>query len=168
LNPENVGAMQLLALQRFQRGEYREGEKVLWSMLAVLPAPQRRDVAEKFGGQLEGSGNPKAALQAFNFLAWAFATSPDPPRILDPEEAMKLARHILGVTKGQEPLALDTMAAAQADAGQYKEAVQAARAAIDLANSKGNKPLAEAISLRLQSYQQGKPYRCDLDGNDRP
>ena len=98
LNPQNIGAMQLLTLQRFQRGEYREGEKVLWSLMAVLPAGNRRTVAEQLGGQLEGAGNPKAALQAWNFMAWAFATSADPHN-LDPEEAMKIAKHVLEMTQ---------------------------------------------------------------------
>ncbi len=42
LNPQNVAAMQLLATVRFQQGEYREGEKCLAGLLAMLPAAQRR------------------------------------------------------------------------------------------------------------------------------
>ena len=41
LNPQNVAAMQLLATVRFQQGEYREGEKCLAGLLAMLPAAQR-------------------------------------------------------------------------------------------------------------------------------
>ncbi len=168
LNPQNLGAMQYLVLQRFLRGEYRDGEKVLWSLLAVLPPPRRRDMAEQLFGQLMGAGNPNAAVRALDFLTWAFATSPDPPRVLDPEAAGKLAQRLMDITKNQDPLALDTVAAALAANGQYKQAVQVATAAINLANSKGNKQLAGAIAPRLLLYQQEKPYRCDLNGNDRP
>ncbi len=102
-----------------------------------------------------------------NFFAWVFATSPQ-PSILDPQEAMKLAQHVVGNTQQKDPLSLDTLAAALARSGQFPQAVQAAQIAVNLANSQGNKPLAEAISRRLQSYQQGKPYSCQIDGSDRP
>jgi tetratricopeptide (TPR) repeat protein len=167
LNPKNVAAMQLLAAQHFQRGEYREGEKYLWAMLAMLPTAQRRAAADQFGKQFEAAGKTKEAVQAWNFLAWALATSPE-PHILDPEAAMVFARHAVEMTRQQDPLSLDTLASAQAASGQYNPAVQVAQAAINLANSQGKKPLAAAISQRLQSYQQGKPYRCDLNGSDRP
>ena len=41
-NPQNVAAMQMLARERFERGEFGEGEKCLWHLLAVLPAANRR------------------------------------------------------------------------------------------------------------------------------
>ena len=100
-------------------------------------------------------------------MAWAFATSPD-PHTLDPAAAMILAQRIVGRTKQQDPLFLDTLAAAQAANSQFDPAVQTAQAAINLANSQGNKPLAAAISGRLTLYQQGKAYRCDPGGSDRP
>ena len=74
----------MLAGQRFERGEYREGEKCAWLVLAALPdMGQRRFFAEQFGRQFEAAGKHKEAVQAWNFMAWAFATSPE-PRILDP------------------------------------------------------------------------------------
>ena len=102
-----------------------------------------------------------------NFFAWVFATSPE-PRILDPKEAMTLAQAAVANTQQKDPLSIDSLAAALARSGQFPQAVQAAQIAVNLANSQGNKPLAEAISQRLQSYQQGKPYNCQIDGNDRP
>ncbi len=167
LNPQNMPSLQMLAKLRSERGEFREGEKCLWPLLAVLSRAQRRNVAETFGRQFEEAGKRKEALRAWNFLAWAFATSPE-PQILDPEEAMKLAQYVVKVTNQQDPLSLDTLAAALAASGQYGQAVQVAQAAVRLANSSGNQPLARAISSRLQFYQQGKPYRCKLDGSDRP
>ena len=76
------------------------------------------------------------------------------------------------MTKQQDPLSLDMLAAAQRPAANSGQAVQTAQAAINLANSQGKKPLAAAISQRLPFYQQGKPYRCDPNGttgrNDPP
>jgi protein O-mannosyl-transferase len=167
MSPQNAPVMQVLALKRFERGEYRKAEESLWLLLAGLPRDPRRNVAEQFGKQFETSGKVKEAVQAWNFLAWAFATSPE-PRLLDPEAAMVLAQRAVTMTKQQDPLSLDTLAAAQAASGQCNLAVPTAEAAIRLANTQGKKPLAEAIARRLQVYQQGKPYRCDPSGADRP
>jgi tetratricopeptide (TPR) repeat protein len=166
-NPRNPAALQMLANLRFQQGDYFEGEKCLWNLLPLLPPPQRRTQAEQFGGQFEAGGKHKEAALAWNFLAWVFATSPE-PQILDPEEAMRLAQQIVKMTNGQNPLVIDTLAAVHAAGGQYNQAVQTAQAAINLANSQGNRPLAEVISRHLQFYQQGKPYRCDPNGSDWP
>ena len=100
-------------------------------------------------------------------MAWAFATS-SAPQVFDPKMAMVFAQRIVEMTKRQDPQALDTLAAAQAASGQYEQAIQTAQAAIKLANSQDNKRLADAISRRLQFYQQGKPYRCGPGGSERP
>ena len=81
---------------------------------------------------------------------------------------MKIAQRVVDMTKQQDPAALDTLAAAQAASGKYTLAVKTAQTAIRLAKSQGKKPLADAIAKRLLSYQQGKPYRCNPDGSDRP
>jgi tetratricopeptide (TPR) repeat protein len=167
LDPHNENSLQLLAIQQFQRGAYREGEKGLWPLLAMLPKAQRRSVTDQLGRQFEAAGRHREAAQIWNFTAWALATSPD-PHILDPEAALAFAKHVVAMTQARDPVALDTLAAAEAANGQFLQAVEVAQAAINLATSQGNKPLAEAISRRLQSYQQQKPYRCDPSGSDRP
>jgi tetratricopeptide (TPR) repeat protein len=167
LNPKNVAALQFLATQQFLQGEYPDGEKHLWRMLAILQKPQRRNIAERFGNQFDAAGKTKEAVRTWNFLGWALATNPD-PKMLDPETAMVFAKRAAEMTKEKDPLSLDTLAAAQAAGGHYKEAVQLAQDAIKLANSQGTKPLADAVSRRLQLYQQEKPYRCDPNDNDRP
>jgi tetratricopeptide (TPR) repeat protein len=160
--------LQWLAGQRFERGEYREGEKCAWLVLSRLTdMGQRRFFAEQLGRQCEAGGKHTEAVHAWSFMAWALAASPD-PRILDPQEAMALAKHVVEITKQQDPLSLDVLAAAQAATGQFGAAVQTAQSAVNLANSQGKKPLAAAISQRLPFYQQGKPYRCDRNGTDRP
>ena len=167
LNRQNVAAVRLLATLRFQRAEYREGEKCLASLLAMLPAAGRRNAAEQFGKQFETKGKTKDAVRAWTFLGWTFATSCE-PRLLDAQAALDLSQRAAALTKRQDPLALDALAAAQAADGNYNDAVQTAQAAVKLANSQGNKPLAEAIARRVPFYQQGKPYRSDPNGGDRP
>jgi len=167
LDPQTMNLLQMLADQHFQRGERRAAEKCLWPLLARLSVQQRRNVAEHLGKQCEDLGKQKEAVQAWGFMAWALATSPD-PHILDPPAAMILAQRVVERTNKQDPASLDTLAAAQAANGQFNMAAQTAQAAIDLADSLGNKPLAAAVRQRLPLYQQGKPYRCDPSGIDRP
>jgi tetratricopeptide (TPR) repeat protein len=177
LNSKNISAIRVLAVQRFQRGEYPEGEKCLGHLLALQPAAirsadgstayPRRLEATQFSGQFQAVGKTKEAVRAWNFFAWTFATSPD-PHMLDPKAAVDIAQHIVTLTNQADPLSLDTLATAQAASGKYQDAVQTAQAAIKLANSQGNKALAEAISRRLQSYQQEKTYRSDPKGDGRP
>ncbi len=157
LNPQNVAAMQLLAFQRFQQGEYREGEKCLWPLLAMLPTPQRRAMAEQFGSQLQAAGKTKEAVLAWNFMAWAFATSPE-PRILDPEAVMYYAQFVVGITKQQDPVSLDTLAAALAAGGHYNDAVQTAQAAIKLANSQGKKASGRRYRATFAVLRTGKTF----------
>ena len=85
-----------------------------------------------------------------------------------PKAALDLSQRVVTLTRRQDPLTLDTLAVAQAAGGQYKQAADTAQAAVDLANSQHNKPLAEAIARRVRFYQQEKPYRSDPSGSDRP
>jgi tetratricopeptide (TPR) repeat protein len=167
LNPRNVAALQLLATEHFQRGEFRDGENALRRLLAMLPKVQRRNLADHFGGQLEAAGKHKEAIRAWNSMAWTFATSPE-PQILDPEAAMKLAQRVAKMTNLPDAASLDTLAAATAASGHFKEAAETAQAAIDQAKARGNKPLADAIGRRLKLYQQQKAYTSEPDGRDRP
>ena len=166
--PDNLGALQLLATQLFLKGEYREGEKCLWPMLAMLARPQRGPAGEQFLKQFAVAGKTKEEIRACNFFAWVFATSPD-PHLLDPAAAIAFAKHVAGdLTKQQDAFSLDTMAAALAVNNQFSQASGMRQTAINLANSHGDKPLAAAIASRLQLYQQGRPYQCQFDGSDRP
>jgi tetratricopeptide (TPR) repeat protein len=167
LNPQNSAAVQVLATTRFQQGEYREGEKCLASLLAMLPAAGRREAAKQFGKQFEDTGKTNEAVRAGTFLGWTFATSPE-PRMRDANTALELSQHVVELTKGQDPLALDTLAAAQAASGSYDDAVKTAQAGLKLANSQGNTRLAEAIARRVALYQKKSPYRSDSSGSDRP
>ena len=167
LNPGDVSALQLLAVQRYERGEYREGEKCLLSWLRKLPAAERCQEAQQFGRQFEDAGKHEDAVRVWTFVAWAFATSPE-PHLLYPTAAMILAQRVAVMTKRQDPLALDALASGQAANGQYQQAVQTAQAAITLASSQGKKALAEAIARRSEFYKQQKPYRSHDDSSDRP
>lgn len=97
-------------------------------------------------------------IEAFNNLAWIFATSGD-ESLSNPSEAIKLAEKACALSKGQSARPLDTLAAAYAAAGNFSEAVKTAEKAIKLAEAADEKDLAWEIRERLELYKAGRPYR---------
>ncbi len=166
-NPNNMAAFQLFVHELFLRGKFHDGEQIVWLWLGKLPPGPRREVAEKLGLGFESEGKHAEAIRAWGIAAWIFATSPD-PKLRNAQAALALAQRIVQITKAQDPLALDTFAAAAAATGHFDDAIRAAQQAISLANSQGNKALAEAIAVRLPYYQRRTPYVSRPDGSDRP
>lgn len=100
---------------------------------------------------------PRSSAAA-NSLAWNLATSPD-PNLRNGPEAVRAAAKACNLTNYADPSALDTLAAAYAEAGRFREAVQTAEQGIRLASKQGFKQLAEEISRRVMLYKGGRPYR---------
>lgn len=95
-----------------------------------------------------------------NNLAWGLATanwSPAPPA-----EVLALARQVCAAFPAPNPGALDTLAAAQANAGDFAGAVQTLQSALDLL-ADSSEPhivaLRERLLARQTLYRQQKPYR---------
>lgn len=63
-NPNDILTLRLLALQRYQHSEYRDGGKCLQSWLAKLPPATRQKAAEQFVKQLDDSEHHEAAAKA--------------------------------------------------------------------------------------------------------
>ena len=98
---------------------------------------------------------PQPALYA-NDLAWLLATCPD-VSIQDGKQAVTLARQAVKLERNAGYL--DTLAAALARTGNYKEAVAVQQEAVD--RLKQNKASAEAVSefsARLARYVSGQPH----------
>jgi Flp pilus assembly protein TadD len=97
-------------------------------------------------------------FRVMNNLAWARATNPE-ASFRNGAEAVTWAQRAIELTGGRDPIVLDTLAAAQAEAGQFAEAVKTAQQALALATSQNNAALAESIHVRLKLYQSGTPFR---------
>ncbi len=99
-------------------------------------------------------------LPAQNSLAWILATAPD-PQLRRPEEAERLATQVCQATNHAMPEPLDTLAAAQAAGGKFREAAATVKKALALLESNApQRPGAtENLQQRLKLYEQGKPYR---------
>ncbi len=63
------------------------------------------------------------------------------------------------MTEYKYPLYLETLAAAYAESGRFKEAIQAADSAKELAAEKGDRDLAERLDRALHDYKKGRPSR---------
>ena len=101
----------------------------------------------------------KAAEQgnepAINDLAWIFATSPD-ETIRDGSEAIRLAEAYLKV-HNDNVNGLDTLAAAYAEVGRFKDAVETQKKVLSM--MKADDPRLARFQSRLNSYQGNKPWR---------
>jgi Flp pilus assembly protein TadD len=100
-----------------------------------------------------------AGAQEMRHLAWALATHGD-PRHRNPAEAVRLAEAARDLTEGTNPVVLDTLAAAYADAGRTEDAVRVGLQAEELARKAGMAPLARDARRRVDEfYRAGRPFR---------
>jgi Flp pilus assembly protein TadD len=100
--------------------------------------------------------------EALNNQAWILATTSD-ARYRDPRRALELAERAKLLADLKMPRILDTLAAAQAAAGNYDQAQQTAAEAIEWAKSTDQIPLAEQIEARLKLYRDEEPIREEGD-----
>lgn len=93
-----------------------------------------------------------------NELAWLLSTLPD-PAVRDGPRALSLGEMAVKLSAGADPAMLDTLAAAEAECGQFEEASATARRASDLALAQGKTALVEEIRSRLELYARHAPFR---------
>jgi hypothetical protein len=97
-------------------------------------------------------------MQACNNLAWLMATCPEASFRNGPL-AVTLAKRAEQLTGSSNALVMGTLAAAQAEAGHFAEAIAAAGRARQLAAAQTNTALANAIDTQEQQYRKGLPWR---------
>ena len=93
---------------------------------------------------------------AYRNGAWLLATCPI-EEFRDPENAVLGAQQALEYSYGERHVALDTLAAALASNGQFEEAIDTVKQAVDLA-PEGSK---FTYLSRLELYQESQPFRTD-------
>ena len=93
-----------------------------------------------------------------NNLAWILATDPDATN-RNGAEAVQLAERACALTDRQIPVLVGTLAAAYAEAGRFKEAIETAQQARDLAQAAGQPEVAEKNRQLLELYRSGQAYR---------
>lgn len=127
--------------------------------LGRLLSLQRRDAeaVTEFRRALALNGDLASALSG---LGWVLATSSD-RAIRQPAEAVRVAERAADLTQRQDASVLDTLAAADAAAGDFARAAAAARAALDVATHTGQTALAGQIRARLALYERRQAYQVD-------
>ena len=95
------------------------------------------------------------AHDAMNNLAWALAADPA-VGAAQAREAVAYARRACELTGYRNPVYLDTLAAAQAAAGSFPEAVKTSGLALAAALDSGDRALAAEIAARLERYRSGE------------
>jgi tetratricopeptide (TPR) repeat protein len=93
-----------------------------------------------------------------NCLAWLLATSPD-EELRDGPRSVVLARRAVEQTGSQNPHLLDTLAACLAEVGEFAEARETQRAAIDIFRAHLEPEQLDPYLERLDAYERDQPYR---------
>jgi len=91
-----------------------------------------------------------------NYLGWLLATCPK-DGVRDGKRAVKYATKACELTEWKNDAILDTLAAAHAECGDFKEAIKWQEKAIELGIS--NKKELKKSKQRLKLYEEGKPCR---------
>ncbi len=134
---------------------------------ATSAAPGRRAVSLLLeGSEFAEARNRLRALRQqwpqnpnlINELAWLLATCPD-DTIRDGTQAISLVRPLVKRTRRREPALLDTLAAAQAEAGSFTIAVRIMTEAINLLGPDVAAARRRQYEERRNQYARGAPWR---------
>lgn len=114
---------------------------------------RRRQAAAHFTLAVEGEPDK---LFLLNRLGWLLATSPEDD-VRDAARAVELGERAVRLTSRQDPLSLDTLAAAYAEAGRFDDAAATLREALALGARRGtfDREMADRLSL----YADGRTFR---------
>ena len=102
-------------------------------------------------------------LPVLNQTAWVLSTHPD-ASFRNGAQAVELAERAVKLSAGRDLAILDTLAAAYAEVGRFREAIQITHRNLMLATQRNNQRLAEALKARVALYEAGTPFR---DGKAR-
>ena len=95
-------------------------------------------------------------------LAWVLSTSSE-VKLRNGIEALQLAKTMCEITNYKMPEALDVLAAAFAETGQFDRAIELVRQAHKLASKSNRLELARKIQSRLSIYELKQPFRDKIN-----
>ncbi len=153
------------------RGKYDEAIAHFQAALEIKPDLAGVDVRRNIELALSKRAEPLTALAQrrellrsrpkdvtlLNDTAWLLATAPNATARNGPE-AVQLAQLASKISNGKRPEILRTLAAAYAETGQFSEALEAARKALDLARQQNKLGLAKSIQAEIRLYEAGTSF----------
>ena len=98
------------------------------------------------------------SIEWLNQLASMLATCPS-AAIRNGSEAIELAQKAVARSGGQDPIYLDTLAAAYAESGDFAKAVETAEQATALAYRQNKFTLVSRLRSRISLYKARAPLR---------
>jgi protein O-mannosyl-transferase len=169
LKPDFADAHKNLAVVLAGKG--RIDEAVAEYRKALNTRPHFADALNNLGFILYSKGQVQEALSHWrqglhiqpndlNVLkktAWVLATCHD-ASLRNGKEAVALAGRAVKLSESKDPSILDILAAAYAETGQFKEAIDTADKALQLPIDNDETPLADQIRSRSELYRAGSPY----------
>jgi cytochrome c-type biogenesis protein CcmH/NrfG len=96
-------------------------------------------------------------VEALNNLAGILATSGD-EKLRNGQQAVELAERAVRLKESNQAQVLGTLAAAYAETGRFKDAVDTAQKAVAAANAAGDSRTAAIHGKLIQFYSAGRPY----------
>ncbi|WP_321477420.1 tetratricopeptide repeat protein [uncultured Paludibaculum sp.] len=168
--PESVEARNNLGLLLLQRGRLAEAGQQFRASLEI--DPESMEALVNLGGaylmQRDYQGAVKVLREAMRLdpgrlpvlgnLAWLLATCPD-QAARNGAEAVVLSERAAELSHRKDPIILDGLGAAYAEAGRFAEAARAADEALKLAEARKDGPMVEAVRGRVALYRAGRAYR---------
>jgi protein O-mannosyl-transferase len=160
-------------------GEGKISEAIMHLKQAVRFEPRNAAVSLRLGLVLYDQGQSQEAFSILNQAislhpdnvpllwqtAWILATSPR-SELRDGAIAVELAKRAAWLCGGREPRALDALAAALAETGDFSGAIEAAEQASITALAQNQDALRDAIAERMRLYRQGLPFRESPSSTD--
>lgn len=170
LKPQDPGIVASFGLLLLIDGRADEAVPLLRRAIALQP--NAVGVRYRLGEALAAQGKDAEAAEIFRgtlrmrpgwvdakrALAWLLATSRD-DEVRDGEQAVRFARDACVATGFDKAEALDTLAAAYAETGEYEKAISTATSARQIAARMDDRALIVEIDKRLDLYRAGNPYR---------
>jgi tetratricopeptide (TPR) repeat protein len=166
LDPEDKSGYFLKALTLSDMGDYSNAIANLTTYLKFNPEDAEaydnrgwcRTELGDYQGALSDSRraialDPKSP-EAYNNFAWLLAVCPD-ARFRNGPQAVEYAKKSCALGNWQDPSCIDTLAAAYAEAGDFREAIKWEKQAL---KSMPAEDLAESRKA-LRGYEQHQPYR---------
>ena len=175
LDPANVQALYGVGVHLVNTGHLDEGKRFLEQAIHLHP-----DYPEALGAlasMFDGQGKYADAIRFYeaglkaqpdqdtilNNLAWLLASCPD-AALRNGPEAVRLATRACELTDYTKPLVIGTLAAAQAEAGDFSAAIATAERAAALAARLHLDEVTARNRELIQLYRQGQAYHEKREG----
>jgi tetratricopeptide (TPR) repeat protein len=173
IDPNNAEACYNLGYTLAQQG--RVDEAIIQFQQALAINPNLAEASFNLGDALYQKGRVDEAIIQFQktlaiqpgfvaaqnnltHIAWVMATSPN-PSLRNGTKAVELAQQTDRLSGGGNPNMAATLAAADAEAGKFPEAIANAQRALQLASGQNNAAMIPSLEAQLKSYQAGFPFR---------